>query len=248
MPIVQTIARTLPVIGLMLLTACGGGGGGSGTSTPVADSGTAVTALNPAPATTPTPTPTPTSATDGSTNGTGAPVISGQPVLAVSVGERYDFQPAATDPGGDRLIFSIANLPRWASFNTTTGALLGTPGDADVGSYNDITISVADATHKTSLQTFAIAVTQISTGSATVSWVPPLKNTDGSALTDLSGFQIHFGRTTSSLNQVVKISNSSISRYVVENLSAGAWYFAVSAVNSKGVQSALSAASSKVIG
>ena len=31
-----------------------------------------------------------------------------------------------------------------------------------------------------------------STGSATVNWVPPLRNTDGSALTNLAGFQIHF--------------------------------------------------------
>jgi hypothetical protein len=166
----------------------------------------------------------------------------------VSVGESYSFKPAASDPQGNQLAFSIENLPRWASFNEATGALLGTPGEGDVGTYNNITISVSNSSRKASLKSFSIAVTQISTGSATVNWVPPLKNTDGSVLTDLSGFQIHFGRSSASLTQVVAINNASINRYLIENLSAGTWYFAVAAVNSEGSLSDLSAVSSKLIG
>lgn len=59
-----------------------------------------------------------------------APVISGSPPTSATVGRSYDFRPAARDANGDRLSFSIANKPTWASFSTRTGRLSGTPAAA----------------------------------------------------------------------------------------------------------------------
>ena len=173
--------------------------------------------------------------------------IVGQPLTAVRIGESYEFQPSASDPDGEALRFSVINLPVWAQFDASTGKLSGTPSATDIGSYAGITLGVSNSTRSSFIAPFTLVVTQIATGTATVSWQPPLKNTDGSTLLDLHGFEIHFGRSAASLNQVITISNSSISRYVIDNLSSGAWYFAVSAVNSRGIQSVLSGVGYKVI-
>jgi hypothetical protein len=87
------------------------------------------------------------------------PTISGTPATTVSAGSAYGFTPAASDPAGKSLTFSIQNKPTWASFNTASGALTGTPAAADVGSSAGILISVSDGTMSASLPAFSITVT-----------------------------------------------------------------------------------------
>lgn len=77
-------------------------------------------------------------------------------------------------------------------------------------------------------------------GVAELSWTPPVENTDGSVLNNLAGYRVFYGRTPDNLGQEVGIENPSVSRYTLENLSGGVWYFAVVAVNSDGVSSAWS--------
>jgi hypothetical protein len=214
--------RTLaPLLIALAITACGGGGGGSKTSAPAM------------------PSPG-----DG---GDGAPTISGQPGSTVAVGEMYAFTPSAEDPNGDPLTFSVANAPSWTSFDASSGRLSGTPATEDIGTYEGITITVSDGSASATLGPFAITVTEMGTGTATVSWTPPTTNTDGSALTDLSGYQVRYGRTEFDLSRMVEIDNPSVNRYVIENLTSGTWYFAVSAVNSEGIAGPLSNVGSKTI-
>lgn len=182
------------------------------------------------------------------TGANAAPTIQGQPDTSLVASETYSFQPTASDPNGDALTFSAANLPTWMSLNASTGRVTGTPGPGDVGTYQGITITVSDGQASASLAAFSITVSAVATGSATLSWTPPTQNTDGSSLTNLAGFTIRYGRSATELTQSVSITNPSISRYVVENLSGGAWYFAVVAVNSAGSESALSNVASKTIG
>jgi hypothetical protein len=96
---------------------------------------------------------------------------------------------------------------------------------------------------------FTITVSAVASanGSATLSWTPPTQNSDGSALANLAGFRVMYGRTSSNLDQTVNVDNPSVNRYVVENLSSGTWYFAVVAVNSSGVTSPMSNTASKTI-
>ncbi|MDB6091104.1 MAG: hypothetical protein JWN85_3888 [Gammaproteobacteria bacterium] len=85
------------------------------------------------------------------------------------------------------------------------------------------------------------------TGTATVSWVAPTLNSDGSSLTSLAGYTIHYGVSATSLTQSIQVANAGAVSYVVTNLSSGTWYFAVSAYTNADVQSALSTVSSKTI-
>ena len=86
------------------------------------------------------------------------PSISGTPPTAVVEGELYAFAPAASDPDGDPLAFSIANKPSWASFTASTGLLSGIPPDGSAGTYSDVRISVSDGQSSVSLAPFAISV------------------------------------------------------------------------------------------
>lgn len=87
-----------------------------------------------------------------------APVISGQPASVITAGNAYQFLPVATDVDGDVLIFNIDGLPSWASFDSDTGALSGTPSEADIGTYPAIEISVSDGQFSASLDAFDIVV------------------------------------------------------------------------------------------
>lgn len=86
------------------------------------------------------------------------PTISGVPAASVAEDSAYLFQPSASDADGDSLSFSIQNRPAWASFNSGTGRLSGTPGNNDVGSYDSITITVSDGSASATLGPFSISV------------------------------------------------------------------------------------------
>ena len=188
--------------------------------------------------------------TAGTTPGPGnqAPTISGTPASAATVGQAYSFTPTASDPDGQALTFSIANRPAWATFNTATGRLSGTPTAADVGPYSGIVITVSDGAATASLPGFTLTVQQLQTGSATIRWTPPTTNSDNSPLTNLAGYRIYYGTSSGNLTQVLNLPNPGITSGVVDNLSAGTWYFAVTSYNSSNVESARSNVTSKTIG
>lgn len=166
-----------------------------------------------------------------------APTITGTPGTSLLVEEDYEFIPSATDPDGDDLTFSVTNLPVWASFDASTGRLLGTPDEADVGQFEDIRISVSDGQASDSLTPFTIDVNQIALGSVTVSWSPPTTNADGTALTDLAGYRIYYGRTPDDLESVAVVDNPGTTRSVIDNLSPSTWYFAMTSVDHAGLES-----------
>jgi hypothetical protein len=89
--------------------------------------------------------------------------------------------------------------------------------------------------------------TPAATGSATLSWMPPSENSDGTALDDLRGYRIYAGRTQEELTAVATLDTPGLTRYVVENLTSGTWYFAVASYASDGSESALSEVVSKTI-
>ena len=74
-------------------------------------------------------------------------------------------------------------------------------------------------------------------GSATLDWMPPTQNSDGSVLTNLAGYTVYYGTSPGSLTQTVKITNPGLTAYTIPNLPSGTWYFAVSAYSSAGVES-----------
>lgn len=97
--------------------------------------------------------------------------------------------------------------------------------------------------------TYALTLTCTFPGDRTarLSWTPPTENTDGSALTNLAGYSIHYGRSTSTLSESIAVDNAGVSTYTLEDLSPGQWFFAVRSRNDLGVESALSNVVGKTI-
>lgn len=177
-----------------------------------------------------------------------APTISGTPGSNVLADDGYSFVPAASDPDGDTLTFSVSGRPVWASFNAATGALTGTPGAGDVGVYNNISITVTDGEADTTLGPFSIEVLAVASGTATLTWTPPTENTDGSPLVDLAGYIVYWGTAPGDYTSSATLSNPGLTSYVVENLASGrTYYFATTAYNGGGLESGFSNMASKAI-
>ncbi|MDB6009814.1 MAG: sericin-like [Gammaproteobacteria bacterium] len=82
--------------------------------------------------------------------------------------------------------------------------------------------------------------TPVAGTSLTLGWVAPTQNSNGSPITDLAGYKIHYGTTSANYTKVVAVSNPSLSRYVLDSLESGTYFFAITAYNSKGIESTLS--------
>jgi hypothetical protein len=162
-------------------------------------------------------------------------------------GTAYAFTPTANDPDGDTLTFRIVNTPAWASFDAATGRLSGTPGPQHVGTTTGIVITVDDGEATASLAAFSVTVQAVATGSATLSWIPPTTNTDGSPLTNLAGYRIYWGTTQGTYPNSATLSNPGLTSYVVGSLTPGTYYFVATAVNTIGIESTFSTVASKTI-
>jgi hypothetical protein len=84
-----------------------------------------------------------------------------------------------------------------------------------------------------------------SSAQVTLSWHPPTTNTNGTPLTDLSGYKVYYGTTSKSYSHVIDAGNTNT--YVITNLSNGTFYFAVTAYDLSGNESAYSDEVSKTI-
>ena len=178
-----------------------------------------------------------------------APTISGTPATTAYVGKAYSFQPTASDPDGNKLTFKIAKKPAWATFSSATGSLTGTPASSHIGTYSNIVISVSDGIVTKSLPAFSIKVVQATSTSSpvTLSWVRPTQNVDGTQLSNLAGYRIHYGQVSGQYDYSVSVGSPSITSATIENLAPARWYFAVTAVTSSGTQSDYSAQLSKAV-
>jgi hypothetical protein len=141
------------------------------------------------------------------------------------------------------LSFTVANKPAWATFDASTGQLSGTPAAADVGMASGVEVSVTDGTSVVSLPAFNITVAATpasqtaAAGTLTLSWQPPTENTDGTPITAHAGYDIYYGTASQNYTSTIKVANPGLATYVVQNLPAGKYYFAVSAYDSSGAES-----------
>lgn len=165
--------------------------------------------------------------------------ISGSPPTEAAVGESYSFTPEVSGGQGART-FSAQNLPPWANFDSSTGRVSGTPGNSNVARYGGIRITVSDTTGSATLGPFEVEVVGAGLANVTLSWQAPTERADGTPLSDLAGFRIFYGRSRNDLDTTIDLNNPGLSRYVVENLTRGNWYFAMTAYDRAGLQSSRS--------
>jgi len=169
--------------------------------------------------------------------GNQAPTISRIGDEYARVGETYSLTPAVRDPDGDSLSYSADNLPPWASLDPTSGLISGTPGAADVGVYESITIKVADSGRATNSAPFCITVLdETAAGVASLRWESPPSKVDGSPLDDLAGYRIVYGRKADDLDRSVFVDDPAVTNFEFTGLTAGLWYFSVIAVNANGLE------------
>ncbi len=108
------------------------------------------------------------------------PVLSGAPSTSVQAGSAYVFTPTVTNTSGAALSFAISGMPLWATFDTTTGQLSGTPSNANAGTYANISISVSTANGRATLAPFSITVVGVP---PTIAGTPPASVQAGKAYT-----------------------------------------------------------------
>lgn len=207
----------------ILVNACGGGGG-SDDSAQISSSGSRQTQNT-------------------------RPDVSGQPELQVSAGGFYSFTPSASDPDGDTLEFSISGLPSWATFDRDTGRLSGSPATGDVGTTSTVQVQVSDGTAVAALPPFTLTVNSARTGSATVSWTPPVSRADGTALAlgEIAGYTIYYGTTPGAYPNNYNVQGGGATSATIDSLLPGTYYMVVTTRDSGGRLSSYSSEVVKVV-
>lgn len=72
---------------------------------------------------------------------------------------------------------------------------------------------------------------------ATLTWTAPTENTDGTPLTDLSGFNIFYGNASRTYFTTIDVANPAATTYTITGLAPGTYYFAMTAKTSAGLES-----------
>lgn len=130
----------------------------------------------------------------------------------------------------------------WRSSRGPSGLASGTASWAtgliplELGA-NTITVIAYDQAGSTASDTITIHRESKAPKPVTLSWVAPTRRVDGTALTDLAGYELHYGRLPGIYDYHVRIDNPGLTRYVVGNLAPGNWYFSMTAFDSDGTES-----------
>lgn len=91
----------------------------------------------------------------------------------------------------------------------------------------------------TASRTFSIVCSWPGTTRAALAWTAPTTNADGSAYTNPNGYRIQYGTAADALNTSVYVSEPART-WTSPDLAPGNWFFGVRAVNTLGLEGALS--------
>ena len=86
-------------------------------------------------------------------------------------------------------------------------------------------------------------------GTTQLSWAAPSSRADGSYMSpsELQGYRIYYGTTPDNLSMLVDLNDETITDYTISELPSGIYYFAVTAYDAEGTESAFSNVISKNI-
>lgn len=99
----------------------------------------------------------------------------------------------------------------------------------------------------TAIQEASVSLLSHGNGTAALSWEPPKRNLDGSAIGNLAGYFIYYGKSPTNLNIIIKIPDPYLTTYTVDRLGPGTYYFRIVAFTENGIHSSASPTVSKTI-
>jgi hypothetical protein len=149
----------------------------------------------------------------------------------------FSASPAMVDEGGTTtLTWSAANADTcsasgaWSGDRPVSGSV--EVGPLTTGETYTLTCSGLDGS---AIQMLSVPVV----GPVTLSWVAPAENVDGSSLDDLAGYRIYHGTESRSYSEQVNVSNPASTSHTL-SLPTGEYFFAMTAVDGEGNESAYS--------
>ncbi len=84
-------------------------------------------------------------------------------------------------------------------------------------------------------------------GSATIAWTAPTKNTDGTNLTNLASYKVLYGTSSTSFSNTKLVDDPTSTKVTITSLTPATWYFTVHSVTTTGVESSNSNVASKSV-
>lgn len=129
---------------------------------------------------------------------------------------------------------------------TASGGWSGTKAASGTATVGPLTRDTTYSLSCTGAGGTAVTMTSVMIRQAVLSWKAPTQNIDGSTLTNLAGYKIYYGNASRNYTQTISVSGGSTVQRTVA-LSPGTWYFAVTALDSRGRESAFSGEASKSI-
>lgn len=85
------------------------------------------------------------------------PQILSNPLLRLTLGDDYSYNPRAFDPDGDPLIWTLTTAPRGMSIDQETGAIRWTPTEEQLG-FQNVEVQVVDGQGGVGTQTFQVEI------------------------------------------------------------------------------------------
>ena len=122
------------------------------------------------------------------------------------------------------------------------GVISGTPTAAVAATF---TVQASDSQGPAMTATRSLTLTTF--GSANVYWDPSTLRDDNSAFNDRAGYKIYYGTAAGALGNTQQVADAAAVNDVVAGLTAGSWYFAVTAYDGGNVESARTNVVSKTI-
>lgn len=185
------------------------------------------------------------SSSSSSSNST--PVANAGSDQSVAVGSYVTLNGSGSyDSDGDTisLTWSFTSKPGGSSAALSNTAIVNPLFFADVEGNYVVSLVVNDGENQSTTDLVTI---NVSSGVATLSWIPPTQNADGSPINvdDLTGYKIYYGTSSGSYLNEVDVGNNT--NYIISNLSAGIYYFTVTAYDADGNESSYSNEVSKTV-
>lgn len=180
-----------------------------------------------------------------------APVLASIGDKSVTAGATLNFNISATDSDSTVPILEASGLPAYAQFYDLyngTGSFTISPAQTSPTGMQNITFIARDAQNPvlTDSETITISIVAASvggnTGSASLSWTPPIEREDGTALSlsEISGYTVYYGASSGNYTKSLNINDGFATSATITDLPPGSHYMVVTTRDFDGRESSYS--------